>query len=100
MILYKFFADWCGPCKVMKPLIESIKLEYEGKVIVKEVDVDKDTELCIKHNVRNIPTFVLVNSEGEEIDRLSGGQTKSTINRFLNKYISSSKEEDFIGEKQ
>ena len=61
-ILY-FSAAWCGPCRMLAPRME--KLSGEGKINYQKIDVDSDTELSIKYGVRNIPTLILVDENGE-----------------------------------
>jgi|TARA_R110002012_G_scaffold7806_2_gene36226 thioredoxin 1 len=77
-ILY-FSASWCGPCKTLGPIIESLgnKINYE------KIDVDNDNELSVKHSVRNIPTLVLLEN-GSEKNRLVGLQTEQQILNFYN----------------
>ncbi len=77
-ILY-FSASWCGPCKTLGPIIESLgnKINYE------KIDVDSNNELSIQHSVRNIPTLVLLEN-GIERNRLVGLQTEQQILNFYN----------------
>ena len=80
-ILY-FSAHWCGPCKVMSPLVES--MEQQGKIVVKKVNVDYDASLPSKYNVKSIPTMILTDLQGNEIKRNTGSMTEQKILEFYN----------------
>jgi len=80
-IIY-FSAPWCGPCKVMSPLVE--QMEKQGKIRVKKVNVDYDASLTQKYNVRNVPTMVLADLQGNEISRKIGQMTEQQILDFYN----------------
>ena len=69
-VLVDFWATWCGPCRMLGPVIEEIAKEYEGKVVVGKVDVDSNQDYAAKYGVRNIPT-VLVFKNGEVVGRRS-----------------------------
>ena len=77
-ILY-FSAPWCGPCKQLGPIMESLS----NQINFKKIDVDNNTELSTKYGVRNIPTLVLLEN-GEAVNRLSGLQQKEAILNFYN----------------
>ena len=70
-VMVDFWAAWCGPCRMVGPLIEQISEEYAGKAIVGKVDVDANQEFAAKYGVRNIPT-VLVFQNGEVVSRQVG----------------------------
>ena len=67
-VLVDFWAAWCGPCRMVGPIIEEIGQEYEGKAVVGKVDVDANQEFAAKYGIRNIPT-VLVFQNGEVVGR-------------------------------
>ena len=77
-ILY-FSAPWCGPCKQLGPIMDSL----QGQINFRKIDVDNDTELSTKYGVRNIPTLILV-KDGEAVDRMTGLQQKQQILNFYN----------------
>lgn len=76
--LVDFFADWCGPCRVMAPIIEELAHELGEKVIIGKVDVDANQALAEKYHIMSIPTIIIVKG-GQVVDRLSGVQNKSTL---------------------
>ena len=76
-VLVDFWAAWCGPCRMVGPVIEEIATDYEGKAVVGKVDVDANQEFAAKYGVRNIPT-VLLFKNGEVIDKQVGVAPKNT----------------------
>jgi len=74
-VLVDFWAAWCGPCRMVGPIIEELSNEYDGKAVVGKVDVDNNQEFAAKYGVRNIPT-VLLFKNGELIDRKVGVSPK------------------------
>jgi thioredoxin 1 len=76
-VLVDFWAAWCGPCRMVGPIIEEISKEYEGKAVVGKVDVDANQEFAAKYGIRNIPT-VLVFQNGEVVGRQVGVAPKQT----------------------
>ncbi|MGB2273923.1 MAG: thioredoxin [Flavicella sp.] len=76
-VLVDFWATWCGPCRMVGPIIEDISSDYEGKAVVGKVDVDNNQEFAAKYGVRNIPT-VLLFKNGEVVDKQVGVAPKAT----------------------
>ena len=76
-VLVDFWAAWCGPCRMVGPVIEEISNEYSDKAVVGKVDIDSNQEYAAKYGVRNIPT-VLVFHKGEVITRQVGVAPKNT----------------------
>ena len=76
-VLVDFWATWCGPCRMVGPIIEEISNDYDGKAVVGKVDVDSNQEFAAKYGVRNIPT-VLLFKNGEVVDKQVGVAPKAT----------------------
>ena len=85
-VLVDFWAAWCGPCRMVGPIMEEISSEYEGKAVVGKVDVDANQEFAAKYGVRNIPT-VLLFKDGEVIDKQVGVAPKSTYTQKIDAAI-------------
>ncbi|MFB6080832.1 MAG: thioredoxin [Haloferacaceae archaeon] len=80
VVLADFYADWCGPCKMMEPVIERVAAET-GAAVVK-VDVDAHNALAAEYGVRGVPTFVIF-VDGDPVERLVGAQDESRLRRLL-----------------
>jgi thioredoxin 1 len=76
-VVVDFWAAWCGPCRMVGPIIDEISNDYEGKAVVGKVDVDANQEFAAKYGVRNIPT-VLIFKGGELVGRQVGVAPKAT----------------------
>ena len=82
-VLVDFFATWCGPCKMLAPVIAELAEKYEGKVKVGKVNVDEENELAMKYQISSIPTLVLF-KEGKIINIKVGLSSKSEIENMIN----------------
>lgn len=76
--LVDLWAEWCGPCKIMTPVIDELSAEYEGRAIIGKLNVDDNPEVPTQYNVRGIPTF-LIFKNGELKDKVVGAQTKQVL---------------------
>jgi thioredoxin 1 len=85
-ILVDFWAEWCGPCKMIGPVVEEIASEFEGKVQVAKLDVDENQNTASNYKVVSIPTLILF-KEGTEMERSIGYKNKDELRRLLNKYL-------------
>lgn len=77
-VLIDFWASWCGPCKMMSPVIDAIAEEMGEKVKVCKINIDEEQNLAVKYNVMSIPTFVVL-KDGKEVARSVGVQDKAEI---------------------
>lgn len=73
-----FWAPWCGPCRMIAPIIEDLANEYQGKVTIGKMDVDQNPEVSMKYSVRSIPT-ILILKNGEVVDKHVGSITKQNL---------------------
>ena len=85
-VLVDFWAAWCGPCRMVGPIIDELSEEYEGKAVVGKVDIDSNQQYAAQFGVRNIPT-VLVFKNGELVDRKVGVSTKNDYAQALDSLI-------------
>ena len=85
-VLVDFWATWCGPCRMLGPVIEELATEYEGRVVVGKVDVDNNQEFAAKYGVRNIPT-VLEFKDGEVVGRQVGVAPKKIYTDALDSLL-------------
>ena len=82
-VLVDFWASWCGPCKMIAPVVEEIANEFEGRVKVGKVNVDDEAELSIKYQVMSIPT-ILIFENGQVINKSIGYRDKDELIELLN----------------
>ncbi|MHC4714689.1 MAG: thioredoxin [Planctomycetota bacterium] len=86
LVLVDFYADWCMPCRMLAPTIEAIATEYEGRVKVAKLDVDKNPATSEAHSVSGIPTLMLFKA-GEPVERLVGLQTADALKAAIDKHL-------------
>ncbi|ARV07256.1 thioredoxin [Polaribacter sp. SA4-10] len=84
-VLVDFFAEWCGPCKMMSPILKEVKDSLEGGVSIIKIDVDKNQSLAAKYQVRGVPTLMLFKS-GKQVWRQSGVLQKQEIVSIIKKH--------------
>ena len=85
-VLVDFWATWCGPCRMIAPIVEEIANEYTGKVVVAKVDVDEMGELAQRYRIMNIPTLMLF-KQGQLVDKAIGARPKAALEQMLNKAL-------------
>lgn len=81
-VLVDFYADWCGPCKMMAPVVEELASEYEGKAKIFKLNVDESPVTAAQYKVMSIPTFILFQN-GAAVKTQVGGVPKSTLEEML-----------------
>lgn len=82
-----FYAQWCGPCKTISPMIEDLSIEYQESVIIGKIDVEESDDLSVEFKIRSVPTIVFLDKTGTEVSRLVGAQTKAKIEENIKKLI-------------
>ena len=82
IVLIDFWASWCGPCRMMSPVVDKIAEEMQDTVKVCKINIDEEQNLAVKYNVMSIPTFVVI-KDGKEINRTVGVQEKEEIKKML-----------------
>ena len=82
-----FWAEWCGPCRAIGPVIEELSKEYDGKVNVGKVNVDQNSELTVNYGVTSIPAILFI-KDGQVVDKLVGAQPKSNFVKKIETHLS------------
>ena len=85
-VMVDFWAAWCGPCRMVGPIIDELSEEYEGKAIIGKIDIDSNQQYAAQFGVRNIPT-VLIFKDGELVDRKVGVSSKNDYAEAIDKLI-------------
>ncbi|MDR2039426.1 MAG: thioredoxin [Bacteroidales bacterium] len=82
-VVLDFWAEWCGPCRMIAPYVDQLSDEFDGKALVGKVDIEQNNDIATKYGIRNIPT-VLYFKGGEVVDKQVGMTTKATLAEKLN----------------
>jgi len=85
-VLVDFWAEWCGPCKALTPIVHELAEEFEGKARIAKVDVDANQQIAMQFGIRSIPT-VMVFDKGQIVDTLIGVRPKADYEASLNKFV-------------
>ena len=81
-----FWAEWCGPCKVVSPIVEELAEEYRGKVKFSKLDTEENFDTTVQYGVRSLPAL-LIFKEGRQVDQIFGARPKAELRRFLEKAL-------------
>lgn len=94
-VLVDFWAEWCGPCRMLTPTIEAIADQYSGSSEVVKLNVDDNPSTTVAYGIKGIPTLILFN-EGKEVERVVGAVSKETISHMIEKYINLPRSQSLI----
>ncbi len=85
-VLVDYWAEWCGPCKMIAPVLEECATSYAGKIKIAKMDVDANQEVPAKYGIRGIPTLIVFKG-GQEQERIVGAVSREVIAKVIDKYV-------------
>lgn len=85
-VLLDFYADWCGPCKILGPIIDELAEEFEGKALIAKVNTERNPQLSQHFKIKSIPTIYIINN-GKAVERYQGLIPKPNLEEIMNNYI-------------
>ena len=86
IVLVDFYADWCRPCKMMKPILEELATSYKGKIVIASVNTEQNKTLARQYNISGIPCMVVL-EDGKEVKRIIGYHTKDQMDKELSEFV-------------
>ena len=85
-VVIDFWAEWCGPCRMMSPIVDELAGEFEGRVVIGKCDVEENDDITMKFGVRNIPTIIFL-KEGKMVDKQVGACSKEALKAKIEKLL-------------
>lgn len=85
-LVIDFWAEWCGPCKAIAPMMEEFAREYDGQVNIGKCDVEENNDLAVEFKIRNVPTILFIRN-GKVVDKIVGAVSREEIKRKMDKVL-------------
>ena len=85
-VLVDFWAEWCGPCKMLAPVVDELANEYDGRVVFAKLDIDANQEMTSRYSIRSIPALLLFN-DGNVVENMVGVQPKAVLRKKIAKVL-------------